>query len=134
MGVEVQAPAPKRRKGCYIGAPKVFVLEAALKQVCQAFGVSACYQVGSSLERPDWRDVDIRLILADDAFAELFPDAGRSWSLDPRWLLLTVAISEHLSRVTGLPIDFQFQPRTHANEAHPGPRNAMGLRLVQDEP
>lgn len=120
-----------RKKSCYIGAPKVFVLELACKPITAAFGGYGLYQVGSSLERADWRDIDLRLILSDAEFARLFPDAGDHWELDERWLLMTVSISEHLSRVTGLPIDFQFQPQTHANARHKGPRNAFGLRIAK---
>lgn len=124
-----------RKKGVYVGAPACFALEQACQDIAEAFGAfrgaGGIYLVGSALERPDWRDVDVRLILDDEAFAALFPDAGRSWEFDPRWLLLTVSISGWLSKVTGLPVDFQFQPRTHANEIHKGPRNALGLRIAK---
>lgn len=125
----------KRKKGVYIGAPACFALEMAIRQVCDAFGVyqgkyfSGCYVVGSTLERPDWRDVDVRMIMHDDLFAHHFPDAGQHWEHDAKWLLLTTAISDWLSKQTGLPVDFQFQPQTHANEYHKGPRNAVGLRF-----
>ena len=124
----------RRRKGVYIGAPACFALEEAIRPVCEAFGayvrgVSGCYLVGSCLERPDWRDVDVRLLLDDEDFAREFPHAGDHWENDTRWLLLTVAISERLSRLTGLPIDFQVQPRSKANARHPGRRNAIGLRF-----
>jgi len=131
MGGAVSEP---RKKPSYIGAPQCFALEAACKQVTEAFGGYGLFQVGSSLERPDWRDIDLRYILPDDEFARLFPDAGAHWELDARWLLLTVSISEHLARVTGLPIDFQFQPATHANERHNKPRNAYGLRIAKHSP
>jgi hypothetical protein len=121
----------KRKKGCYIGAPAVFALELACRSLNEAFGGHGCYLVGSSLERADWRDVDLRFILKDEEFAELFPDAGDNWEFDPRWLLLTVSISAHLSKVSGLPIDFQFQPQTHANARHPGPRSAIGLHIAK---
>jgi hypothetical protein len=130
----------KRKKGVHIGAPACFALELAVRQVCEAFGVyqgkrfGGCYLVGSVLERADWRDVDVRLILQDDVFAEHFPDAGRHWEFDCKWLLLTTAISEWLSKKTGLPVDFQFQPQTHANEKHKGPRSAIGLRIAKQEP
>lgn len=123
----------KRIKGCYIGAPACFALEEAIRHVAEAFadesGYAGIYVVGSALERPDWRDVDVRFIMDDDQFATLFPNAGDHWEHDARWLLLTVAISERLSKLTGLPIDFQFQSRTHANERHKGPRNAIGMRI-----
>lgn len=92
------------------------------------------YLVGSALDRPDWRDVDVRMILDDEDFAKLFPTASdRSWEFDPRWLVMTVSISAWLSKETGLPIDFQFQPRTHANERHKsGRRNALGMRITKE--
>jgi hypothetical protein len=70
----------------------------------------------------------VRLILDDEAFKREFSILDHyEWS--PRWLLFITAISERLSRQTGLPIDFQIQPRTHANTRHVGPRNAIGLRF-----
>lgn len=126
-----------RKKAIYIGAPACFALEEALRPVCEAFGAfdgaGGCYVVGSALQRADWRDVDVRLILEDEAFAVLFPKAGSYWEHDARWLTMTIAISERLSRLTGLPIDFQFQPQTHANERHRGSRNAIGLRFLAQE-
>lgn len=132
-----EAPAP-RKKASYIGAPACFALEQACQHLAEAFGDYGCYQVGSSLERADWRDVDIRYILPNDEFLKLFPDAqiyedgaGGTWECDPRWLLLTVAISAWLKQQTGLPVDFQFQPQTHANARHRGPRNAYGMRMAK---
>lgn len=124
-------PEP-RKKAVYVGAPACFALEQCCQHINAAFGDYGCYLVGSALERPDWRDVDIRFIMADEKFLELFPDAAdRCWEQDPRWLLFTVSISEWLSKVTGLPVDFQIQPQTHANEHHKGPRNALGLRIAR---
>lgn len=128
-----------RKKGVYIGAPACFALEEAIRPVCEAFGVyrsegiNGCYLVGSSLERPDWRDVDVRMLLDDDEFAREFPHAGEHWEHDTRWLVLNVAISERLSKLTGLPIDFQIHPRTKANERHKGQRAAIGLRFEESK-
>lgn len=130
MRQSAPAIAPKRKSN-YIGAPACFALEQACQHIGAAFGDYGIYQVGSSLERADWRDVDLRYILPDDEFAKLFPDAGDYWEHDPRWLLLTVSISAWLSKQTGLPVDFQFQPQTHANERHKGNRNAMGIRILK---
>ena len=118
-----------RAKPCYIGAPAYFALELACRDICDAFGGYGCYVVGSSMQRADWRDVDVRLIMSDEEFSALFPDAEQHWEQDARWLLLTLCISERLSKVTGLPIDFQFQPQSHANSRHKGIRNAIGLRI-----
>jgi hypothetical protein len=76
--------------------------------------------------------VDVRLIMSDDEFTALFPGAGPvehvRWEFDPRWIWMTVSISERLAKVTGLPVDFQFQPQSHANARHKGlPRNAIGM-------
>lgn len=128
MGVK-DKDGVQRVKGLHIGAPACFALEAAMVQVNAAFGVYCSYVVGSALERHDWRDVDVRLILDDDAFAREFPGAElHHWEFHAKWLLLMVAISKHLQHVTGLPVDFQIQPRTHANERHKGQRNAVGFR------
>lgn len=122
----------KPRKPSYIGAPAIFALELAARAISDAFDGYGCYLVGSALERADWRDVDVRFIMRDEAFAKLFPDAVMPmWEQDSRWLLLTVSISAWLSKATGLPIDFQFQPQTHANEKHPKNRNALGMRIAR---
>jgi len=122
-----------RKKATHVGAPACFALESACRQINEAFGDFGCYLVGSALERPDWRDVDVRFIMRDEEFAKLLPDAGQHWEHDARWLLLTVSISERLSKVTGLPIDFQIQPQTHANEKHKGIRSALGLKIVKEK-
>jgi hypothetical protein len=70
----------------------------------------------------------------DDAFDAEFPNAPAErghWEFDSKWILLTTTIADWLRDRTGLPVDFQFQPRTHANERHKGPRNALGLILQE---
>jgi len=128
---------PKRRtKWNHLGAPAAFKLELACQHLRKAFGGFGIYLVGSVLERPDWRDVDVRMILSDGEFAALFPHAGQYWEFDPRWLVMTVSISQWLRDQTGLPIDFQFQPQTHANERHGRgkgtQRSALGLRFSKE--
>lgn len=116
------------KKANYVGAPAIFLLEVACREINDAFNGFGCYQVGSSLARPDWRDVDVRYIMDDEEFKKLFPKANFThFQHDTRWLLLTTSISGHLSKFTGLPIDFQIQPQSHANEKHPGKRHALGL-------
>lgn len=134
----VLTPSPaERKKVSYIGAPACFALEQACKHLKDAFcggeDFGGVYVVGSALERPDWRDVDVRMILADETFQKLFPDAhitNALWEFDHRWTLMTVAISSWLKTLTGLPIDFQIQPMTFANERHKGYRHPVGLRYV----
>lgn len=117
------------KKAIYVGAPACFLLEQACQILVDAFPDYGCYLVGSALERADWRDVDVRYILADEEFTKLFPNAAEHWEHDPRWLLLTTSIAAWMSKYTGLPIDFQFQPQTHANKRHKGLRSALGLRI-----
>lgn len=73
------------------------------------------YHVGSSLKTKDWRDVDVRLILDDDEFEERF---GRNHSAEgnPKLAAITLAFAALGKEMTGLPIDFQIQPQTWANE------------------
>jgi hypothetical protein len=129
--MNTDAEMRETHKASHVGAPAIFLLETACQQVNDAFEGYGCYLVGSSLERPDWRDVDVRLIMSDERFAEEFPSAGQHWEHNPKWLLLTCSISRHLSALTGLPIDFQIQPQTHANERHKGKRSALGLRIIE---
>ena len=83
------------------------------------------YHVGSSLTRPDYHDVDLRCILPDDEFDRLFGDFHPD---RPNGLLhfLNAAVSEWIARRTQLPIDFQFQKASEANEKYKGPRNGVG--------
>jgi hypothetical protein len=121
----------------HVGAPAVFALELACQQINAAFGDFGCFLVGSAAERPDWRDVDIRFIMDDEKFAFLFPRAhahSALWEHDPRWLLLTLAITQWLRGQTGLPVDFQIQPQSFANERHDKPRQAMGMRVAAPTP
>jgi len=123
------AKAPERKKACYVGVPTIFKLELACQQLFRAFG-EVPYLVGSSLERPDWRDIDLVMILADEDFSTMFPGASidqSTWEFDPKWLLMSVMISDWLTHQCGKPVDFKFQPRTAANKRHKGPRKAMGL-------
>lgn len=128
-------PNAPRVKGSYIGAPAAFALELACQPLADAFASFGLYVVGSCLKRSTWRDVDLVMIMADEDFRAEFPDAGpieeNRWEFDAKWLLLTVAISAHLSKLSGLPVDFKFQPQSHANGRHRGPRNAVGMRFAK---
>lgn len=80
------------------------------------------YMVGSANERPDYRDIDLRLILADDDF-----DAA--WRNPVKLRLMNRAMSTWGQRETGLPIDFQIQRQSEANRTYPeGARTPMGVR------
>jgi len=85
------------------------------------------YLVGSATERSDFKDVDVRSIMADEEFDCLFGgECGRS-----RWALFCLAVSTLLTETSGLPIDYQVQRQTDANDLHKKPRNPLGLQGVQ---
>lgn len=75
------------------------------------------YLVGSSLTRPDYRDVDVRIIVPEATFDQLAEvvDMGR----------LHLALSLWGAHVTGLPIDCQVQSRTATGD-EPGPIRPIG--------
>jgi hypothetical protein len=114
----------------YIGVPAMFNLNQCCRPLVDAYGANL-YLVGSSLERRDFRDVDIRCILDDDEFDRMFPGIARSYQLHPLWSVTCSAISEWLGSRTGLPIDFQIQKRTDANTEFEGKRQAIGLFFAQ---
>lgn len=123
--------APKASKTSYVGVPAIFELSLACHLLSRGWGHTV-YHVGSSRERPDWRDVDLVMIMPDEAFAAEFPASplhSAAWELDPKWLVLTCAISKWLTDKAGVPVDFKFQPMTFANERHDKPRNPIGHML-----
>lgn len=90
------------------------------EQVSILFNRESVYHVGSSLRKGSYRDVDVRVILDDKDFAKLED------MLDTEYLRLCISLWGQ--KVTGLPIDFDVQPRTHANQAYPEPRNCISIK------
>jgi len=133
-----EAPPEPRKKWNYLGAPACFTLELACKHLNRAFP-GRCYVVGSVLERPDFRDVDIRMMISDEDFRVLFPDVHSSlsghWEQDIRWLLMTSLISNWLTQTLniGKPVDFQFQPTSWGNKQHDKLRNPIGHTYAKEE-
>ena len=71
-----------------------------------------------------YRDVDVRLMLDDDEFAQACPTRAR-------WELLCLAVSAYLRERTGLPVDFQVQLTSIANEKYGGKaRNPLGMGRI----
>ena len=100
----------------------LYRLDLACKPLRQlAQGPGGVYLVGSAERRDDYRDVDVRMILADDTFDRMF---GHSSVL---WELFCYGWTGHLRADTALPVDFQVQRMTEANENHDGPRNPLGM-------
>ena len=105
----------------YLTTAEFHRLELACRVVAR--DLDTPYLVGSHSETKDFRDVDLRVILSDDEFDAIFAERPGLWSL------LCYSVSEMLSARTGLPVDFQVQRRTEANEKHGGAstRNPMGI-------
>lgn len=93
------------------------------------------YQVGSSLHSKRWRDVDVRLILPDAEFEARF-GPSKSAATNTKLAAITLAFSALGERMTGLPIDFQIQPESHANRAYGDrPRSALlQVRPAEEAP
>lgn len=99
-----------------VGMPADLYLHEFGLHVMSVFGYSV-YHVGSSLtKKRDWHDVDVRVILTDEEWAKWeFGEPG-SEHLNPKWIALVMAFSELGKKMTGLPIDFQIQQMSFANE------------------
>ena len=119
------------RRANFLPAPQAFNLNMACHIVFEAFGHPP-YLVGSAVERRDYRDVDVRLVLPDDEYRRLFPDTVNQ-THNAAWSLLCMSISLFLQQHTGLPVDFQIQMQSKANDEHKGPRLPMGLYLTKPE-
>lgn len=114
-------------RSCHLSTLELHELDEACAPFLAAFGEHP-YLVGSASNRSDFRDVDVRLILADDEFDALFAER------EGLWALLSRLGSSHLRSKTGLPVDFQIQRRSEANEKFGDlgvtPRNPLGNRSL----
>jgi hypothetical protein len=102
---------------------ELYNLDAACRLISRAFRGGPPYLVGTAGlgDADSYRDVDVRLMLDDDEFAEVCPT-------QVRWELLCLTISAYLSERTGLPVDFQIQRTREANERYGDkPRNPLGM-------
>lgn len=124
----------ERTRASYLSPPDMNRLDWACRPIAEAFGYAPML-VGSIFTRPDYRDIDIRLILPDEDVERLFgadglygtPDAPTPHALQ---LLLHIALSDLIARAANLPvpIDFQIQSRTEANSGERGHREPIGIR------
>lgn len=105
---------------------QMFTLDLACKPIVEAF-CQAPYLVGTANGRDGYRDVDVRLMLPDKDYARFEKAVGHDGVT-----FLALAVSAYLKSMTGLPVDFQFQQQTLANERHPGMRNPLGVRSLAD--
>lgn len=96
----------------YLDLTQNQILQDWASNVSEMFHGEVSYHVGSSTERPDYRDVDVRMILHDKDYDRLAKRL-QIWRL-------SMTVSLWGQQVTGLPIDFQIQRMTEANEENPG--------------
>lgn len=116
-----------------VGMPAALWLDQFGSYVWDAFDATP-YLVGSVLramrgEAVGWRDVDVRLILDDERYAAEGYGEPRDAHRNAKWVATCLAWSAFGHRLTGLPIDFQVQQRTDANNnpVNEGSRSALGL-------
>ena len=109
-------------RATYLPRARHWALNAACCEIARAFGGRHPYLVGSCLTRPDYRDVDVRMILEDDDFDRMFPPTETSRLQK----LIECSISLHLSMASGLEVDFQIQRWTESSEI-PGDRRPLGM-------
>lgn len=98
-------------------------LDRACVVIREAFGHPP-YLVGTAgigEKGQTYRDVDVRLILHDDEFDALFDGRPKMWEA------MCLGFTAWLIAQTDLPIDFQIQRMTEANEKHSKPRNPLGM-------
>lgn len=111
-----------------LSPPVLHRLDLACKPISEVFGAfNGPFLVGSVQERtagPD-SDVDLRLILDDEVYDALMDGTPPGFAT-----LLDFALSAYVREHTGLPIDFQIQRMTEANERHTGQRNPLGRRRL----
>ena len=112
-----------------LSPPMLHRLDLACRHIRELFGgFNGPYLVGSVQERTakPGSDVDLRLILDDEQY-----DALMAGTPDGFATLLDFALSAYVRELTGLPIDFQVQRMTEANELHAGKqRNPIGGRSL----
>lgn len=123
---------PTVRSASYLSPPDFHRLDWACVPVRRAFGTPP-YLVGSCLTRPDFRDIDLRLILDDEVVEHMFGVRGEHFQGDAGRvrLLLNIALSDLITKAASppAPIDFQIQSMSEANGEYGGQmRNPMGVR------
>lgn len=83
--------------------------------------------MGSALERPDYRDVDVRVILMDDDFLLRF-GLQTDWRSNRALKAVNLGFSALGTALTDLPVDFQVEQMTAANDENRD-RHALGIDI-----
>jgi hypothetical protein len=114
-----------RRAETYVGSPGIYLLNQACAAVAPAFDTTP-FLVGSALESKVRRDIDVRVIIPDSRYKELFPGIGDNPRTHALWSLLCSGTALWLGQASGLPVDFQVQSQSRA-DLEVGRRVALGV-------
>lgn len=117
---------------CGTGMPETTYLNAIGHWAREAWPSGTLVHVGSSAVSKTWRDVDLRMILPDAEFDALFPGYLAVGQNDARWAMLSAGCAELARRLTGLPIDWQFQRQSEADRRYKGFRDPLDLHTSPD--
>ena len=132
----VDEPSNRRstdsKEGIGVGMPAEILLNQFGSLVWDAFG-EVPYLVGSAARSKNWRDVDVRLILDDAEYERLIGKVEKPHCTNPRWNAFCLAFAALGQRMTGLPIDFQIDQQTEANELHRGERHPLILSRLAEQ-
>lgn len=90
------------------------------RSVSEMFNNESVYLVGSSITKKDYRDVDVRIVLDDKQFKKLEKMFNTEY--------LRIGVSLWGQKVTGLPIDFDVQPRSFANKKYKGKVKPISIK------
>ncbi len=123
-----------------VGMPGALKLDEFGSHVMSAFD-AVPYHVGSSMKnKSGWRDVDVRVLLEDEKYDAMNLGHPGRQHRNEKWVALCLAFSALGKEMTGLPIDFQIQRMSEANEefgSKDHPRSAIGfvpLRMAKEAP
>lgn len=109
-----------------VGMPASLLLQQFGEHVMRAFDSKfPPFLVGSALFGKKWRDVDVRLILTDEEYESWGLGDPRFPQSNQRWVSLVLAWSAFGRNITHLPIDFQIQQQSWANEHESKSRSAL---------
>jgi hypothetical protein len=104
---------------CYLHVTDQYTLHQFGGNLRNAFPTAiGILHVGSSVTRPNWRDVDVRIVLPDDEYDQL------AAITDPK--VLAVALSIWGQQFTRLPIDCQVQRFSDQLPEGHLPRHSIG--------
>lgn len=118
-GAVASSNNPERHRSTDLTTVQLHALDHAVLLVNRGLGTPSTYLVGSVLTDRNHRDVDVRTMLDDEEFDRLFPSVQL-------WGLFCYLVSRWLSAEVGLPVDYQVQKTSIANERHHGMRNPLG--------